>query len=1020
MNARVPGMPTMAEAEPAAGQPEGDSRFRELFLLSPSPFILHRAGRGLLANRAAATLFGFADPRELEGFEIALMAAPEDRELSRQRIATAELAQVGESVPTRELRMLRRDGAALVVEARMVRVALADGPASLSIYYDLTEQRRVQAELQRSRAMLSLLFQATPDYITVSDIDSGRLEMVNEGFERLTGYAAGDAVGRTSFELGLWSQPGQREELIEAVRTHGVARNVPAMLRRRDGELRKVLFGGASFALEGRTWLVATARDITAAEHERLQYEAMLGSAAVGVAYTRARVFERVNHAFERMFGWAPGVLVGQPGAVVFSSDADYAAIGEAVNPALVRGEAIEVERTMRRADGSTFLCRLQGRVIDPRAPHSSGTIWIAEDVTERRAEQQRLARSETLLMLVVEANPDYVAVSELDSGKIVIVNDGFTRMTGFSKQEAVGRTAYELGIWQDAAERQRFAALLREHGELRNHPARLRARDGREISGVVSAATFLNDGVMHVTASVRDVTESERARLEYEAILGNASIGIAFTRGRAFQHANPRFEEMYGWPAGTLAGQPGGVVWLDDEDYADVGRIAGPRLARGEPIELERRMRRKDGSVFWCRLMGRAVDPTHPSRGGTIWIAEDITESRATREALAEAKAAAEAASRAKSAFLANTSHEIRTPLNGLLGLARLANGGNTSEAQRATYLKGILESAEQLGGLISDILDLSKIEAGKLTLEAVAFDLPALLRNLCAGYCELASERGLTCTLELAAGVPRYVHGDPVRLRQIASNFLANALKFTARGGMRLGAEPVRKGWLRLSVTDTGIGMDEATRARLFSRFMQADESTTRRFGGTGLGLSICKELAALMRGEVGADSEPGRGSRFWVELPLPEAPPPPLPDMVDLSAALSGVRLLLVEDNPVNMLIAVSMLEGWGAQVVQASDGAQAAALVREAQRDAATRFDLVLMDVHMPVMNGHDATIELRRTFDAQALPIVALTAAALPSERETSLAAGMNDFVTKPVVADKLRAVVAKWAQRARV
>jgi PAS domain S-box-containing protein len=1003
-----------AQVQAESAQRASDSRFRELFLLSPSPFILHRHGLGVMANRAAAALFGFDDPGEVEGFEIALMTAPEDRGLSRERIAALENAAVGVAVPTRELRMRKRDGTPLIVEARVVRVALADGPASLSIYYDLTERRRGEAELQRSRAMLSQLFQATPDYITVSDIDTGRLEMVNDGFERLTGFSAAEAVGRTSFELGLWAQPEQRVDLIEAVRRTGVARDVPALLRRRDGELRKVLFGAASFALEGRTWMVAIARDITAAEQQRLQYDAMLGSAAVGVAYTRARIFERANQAFERMFGWAPGELIGEPGSVVWPSDADYAAMGEAVGPALARGEAIDVERTMRRRDGSTFLCRLQGRVVDPRSPHSSGTIWIAEDVTVRRAEQQRLAHSELLLSLVVEANPDYVTVSELDSGRLVIVNDGFTQMTGFTKAEAVGRTIYELGVWQDAADRQRFAAQLREHGAVRSYPARLRACDGRAISGLVSAATFLSDGVLHVTATVRDVTDSERARLEYEAIFGNASIGIAFTRDRVFQHVNPRFEEMYGWPAGTLAGQPGAVVWLSGEDYADVGRTAGPVLARGEPIELERRMRRRDGSEFWCRLLGRAVDPTHPSRGGTIWIAEDITDSRATREALAEAKTAAEAASRAKSAFLANTSHEIRTPLNGLLGLARLANDAKISAVQRANYLKGIVESAEQLSGLISDILDLSKIEAGKLTLEAVTFDLHAVLANLAAGYRELASEKGLNCTLSMAPGVPRFVSGDPLRVRQIVSNFLANALKFTERGGMRVHAEPVRYGWVRISVSDTGIGIAPEAHARLFTRFMQADESTTRRFGGTGLGLSICKELALLMQGDVGVDSTPGRGSRFWVDLLLPEAPPPQ--DEAGPAVSLAGVRVLLVEDNPVNMLIAASMVESWGVQVVQATDGEQAVARVHEVQHDPAARFDLVLMDVHMPVMNGHDATVELRRSFAADALPIVALTAAALASEQEMSLAIGMNDFITKPVDAEKLRAVVTRWTR----
>ena len=996
----------------------GDQRFRELFLLSPSPFILHRRGRALMGNRAAAALFGFGELGDFENFDLAQLTSPEDRALSVSRIATLEQLPVGGAVPTVELKMLRLDGEPLTVEARMVRVELADGPASLSLYFDLTERKRAEAALRHSRAMLSRLFQASPDYITVSDIDTSFLEMVNEGFERLSGYSAAEAIGRTAFELNLWPHREDRQALIDAVREHGIARDVPATLRRRDGELRKVLFGGARFELDGRTWLVATARDITVSEQQRLQYEAILGSAAVGVAYTRARIFEHANLAFEQMFGWGPGELVGQPGAVVWQSDDDYAEMGRAVGPALARGGPVDLERAMRRRDGSTFLCRLQGRVVDPRAPQSSGTIWIAEDVTERRAEQQRLAHSEALLSLVVEANPDYVALSELDSGKFIVVNEGFTRMTGYARSEALGRGAVELGVWFDPNDRDNLVAQLRALGSVRGFPARLRCKDGRVISTLISSATFVVEGRALVTSTARDVTDSERARLEYEAILSNALIGIAFTRNRVFLHANPRWEEMYGWPVGTLTGQPGSVVWLSDEDYADVSRTVGPALARGEPIEVERRMRRRDGSVFWCRLLGRALDPTQPGSGGTIWIAEDVTERRATQQALAAAKADAEAASRAKSAFLANTSHEIRTPLNGLLGLARLALENKASDAQRLEYLKGIHESAEQLGGLISDILDLSKIEAGKLTLESVSFDLHAMLGNVYAGYRELAAEKGLACTLHLDPRVPQHVSGDPTRVRQILSNFVTNALKFTERGHVDLCAEPTPAGRVRLAVVDTGIGIDEAIQTRLFSPFMQADESTTRRYGGTGLGLSICKQLADLMGGAIGVDSEHGVGSSFWAELPLAAAAARAAPVAADESS-LDGIRVLLVEDNAVNMLIAATMLESWGAEIEQVTDGRQAVEIVGRLQNDPATAFDLVLMDVHMPVMSGHEATILLRKRFTREQLPIVALTAAALLNEQEASLALGMNDFVTKPVDAPRLRSVIARWA-RSRV
>jgi len=430
--------------------------------------------------------------------------------------------------------------------------------------------------------------------------------------------------------------------------------------------------------------------------------------------------------------------------------------------------------------------------------------------------------------------------------------------------------------------------------------------------------------------------------------------------------------------------------------------------------------MARRDGSTFVCRLLARAIDPDHPGRGATIWLAEDVTERRQVEQALARARDDAEAASRAKSAFLANTSHEIRTPLNGLVGLARLARQPGLDAARRERYLQQIDDSAQALSGVISDILDLSKIEAGKLRLEATDFDLHALLESIEQGYGALAEARALTLEMAVRPNVPRRVRADPVRLRQVLSNYLSNALKFTERGGVRIEVRPIDGRRLRFEVQDSGPGITAEVQARLFTPFTQADDSTTRRFGGTGLGLSICRELAQLMGGEVGVDSRPGQGSRFWAELPMPAsteaAPVPAFGALSECSGPLAGLQVLIAEDNPVNMLIAVALLEQWGITVAQASNGEQAVAAV-DAQADAAMPFDLVLMDVQMPVLGGYEATRKLRRRHAS--LPIIALTAAALTSERDEALASGMSDFLTKPIDAQRLHDTLMHWRQRIR-
>ena len=647
-----------------------------------------------------------------------------------------------------------------------------------------------------------------------------------------------------------------------------------------------------------------------------------------------------------------------------------------------------------------------------------AGYWGVARDVSEEVFAEQALRHSQAILALLFENSPDCITLSDLDGGRYKMVNGGFTRLMGYAADEVVGRTTAELGVWHSAAARDAFIDAVRQHGQVREHRCVFVAKSGALIVMRVSASRCVIDAQECLIINAHDVTQSERTRMEYAAILQRASIGIAFTRDRQFATANPCFERMFGWDGGTLAGQAGRVVWPSDGDYADVSRLAGPLLELGQPVELERLMRRKDGSLFWCRLLAQALDPADPRAGGTIWIAEDVTERRHTEQALAAARDAAEAASRAKSAFLANTSHEIRTPLNGLLGMARLALQPGVEDGRRQQYLNHILDSAQNLAGIISDILDLSKVEAGRVDLEHISFGLRELLTSLHQAYLPLAEAKGLELTLQMDIDVPRDVIGDPLRVRQILSNFITNALKFTDRGQVRIDARRLAATRIRFDVVDTGPGIDERTQQRLFLPFSQADQSTTRRFGGTGLGLSISRELAHLMGGEVGLHSVPGAGSTFWAELPLTDTPADAAPGAAQAAdiSLLRGARILIAEDNPVNMLITVALLEQWGVHVTQAGDGDAAIEAVRRAALSDRP-VDVVLMDMHMPKLSGYAAARDLRQEFSARQLPIIALTAAALVSERDEALQAGMCDFLTKPIDAERMLRTLARHLER---
>jgi PAS domain S-box-containing protein len=606
------------------------------------------------------------------------------------------------------------------------------------------------------------------------------------------------------------------------------------------------------------------------------------------------------------------------------------------------------------------------------------------------------------------------VALTELKSGRFLMVNQAFLDIFGYTRDEVIGHTSIELGTWGSLTDRDHMIDALRSEGTLTGWRTTFRTRTGVRVNVLTSAATCRIDDVDMLVINARDVTDDDRRRQEHAAILQRASIGIAFTRDQRIASANPCFERMFGWDAGSLAGRPISAVW-PGLDAAAIDQSALRPGARNEPVVLERQMTRRDGGHFWCLLRADALDGDEPLGGGTIWIAEDVTDRHQAQQDIAAARDAAEAASRAKSAFLANTSHEIRTPLNGLLGLARLAMREGVDEAQRKTYLAHILDSAEGLSATLSDILDLSKIEAGKLGIDLAPFRLRDALEPVLSSSLPVAQAKGLAMELAIDPALPTAVLGDATRIRQIVGNFVSNAIKFTEHGSVRIHASPQHGHVVRLTVSDTGIGIDAGTQRRLFQPFSQADESTTRRYGGTGLGLSICRELARLMGGHVGVRSTPGSGSEFWADLPLAPASESqirsaPANEADDVSV-LRGTRVLVGEDNAVNMMITLALLEQWGVQVVQASDGEAVVNAVQLADRDGRP-FDAVLMDVQMPRLSGHAAARLLHERLGERTPPIIALTAAALVSERDEALRAGMREFLTKPVNAERLRSVLA--------
>jgi len=484
---------------------------------------------------------------------------------------------------------------------------------------------------------------------------------------------------------------------------------------------------------------------------------------------------------------------------------------------------------------------------------------------------------------------------------------------------------------------------------------------------------------------------------------------------------ANPALATMLGYA--DLDEMRGAIRDLRRDhirDPAAADTMIARLRAEGQLNGYEVQMVRRDGSVFWAALsIQRRIDESGKARAQGI--VQDISE-RLEKEQLTRARAAAEAATAAKSDFLAKMSHELRTPMNAIVGFSELALRSD-SDARRLEHLGHIRSASRSLLHTINDILDLSKIESGKLALEHRAFDLQSVLDQVTAVLAQPAADKGLRLTVARAAQTPLALVGDPLRLEQVLLNLVGNAVKFTERGEIEVSVDLAsatdRRAHLRFVVRDTGIGLTPEEQARLFTPFGQADPFSTRRQGGAGLGLAISRQLVEKMGGGITVESQPGVGSVFLftaqfglaaarearAATPIPVAAPVASAPRI---AVLRGAHVLLVEDNALNRQLAREILQPTGLVLDMAENGPDAVAAVRQSS------YNAVLMDVQMPGMDGLEATRLIRTLPGMAALPIIALTANALERDRDDCLAAGMNDFLTKPVDSDQLLVTLSHW------
>ena len=556
--------------------------------------------------------------------------------------------------------------------------------------------------------------------------------------------------------------------------------------------------------------------------------------------------------------------------------------------------------------------------------------------------------------------------------------------------------------VWND------ITARKQAERDLHNHRAHLEE--------LVEART---EQLSHMAEELRDASS------EQQALFDAAMAGIVFIRDRRILRCNRYLEQMFGYMPGEMLGQMTRLWYLDEYTFFKVGEAIIESNADKGFFSEEYEVVRKDGSRFWARMQAQAIDRDDLSKGIAQMVV-DITAEREAKAQVERARELAEEAARTKADFLANMSHEIRTPMNAIMGMTHLLLQTSVDDRQ-SDYLQKISRSSRHLLGIINDILDFSKIDAGKLSLEQVEFRLQVLIEELSDSLTTKMDEKGLLLKVHIDDSLPDLLRGDPLRLQQILLNFGNNAVKFTEQGEVEVTVTPIKsrseKLGLRFSVRDTGIGLSPTQQRRLFRSFEQADGSTTRKYGGSGLGLAISRRLAELMGGKVGVNSQEGVGSTFWFDIELEVAPEQVAASaetdtgnlnlrsrsaITRLKQQLQGTRVLLVEDNELNQEVAVELLKQVGVQTDVAANGVKALESV------ARQTYDLIFMDMQMPVMDGLTATRNLRTQQRFSDLPIVAMTANAMLSDRDACIQAGMNDYLAKPIEPEQLWNMLLRW------